>query len=78
MRSNTSHRSSSRPGWVTYATAGILQACLLVMCLFWKRRQRRLGIDDFGRPLLDGINDQTIIGRPNDETSDESTPLLRT
>ena len=23
------------------------------MCLFWKARQRRLGIDDFGNPLPD-------------------------
>ncbi|KAF8297792.1 hypothetical protein DL93DRAFT_2234069 [Clavulina sp. PMI_390] len=64
-----------RPGtnwtsWLTYAAAGILQGCLLVMCLFWKRRQRRLGIDDFGRPL-DGIP-ATLHSAQDDET----TPLL--
>lgn len=47
------------------------------MCLFWKRRQRRLGIDDFGRPLLDEIDDQIVIHGPNDETEDENAPLLR-
>jgi len=45
-----------RPGtnwtsWITYATAGIMQGSLLVMCICWKVRQRRLDIDDFGRPL---------------------------
>lgn len=27
------------------------------MCLFWKSRQRRLGIDDFGNPLPDAASD---------------------
>jgi hypothetical protein len=45
-----------RPGtnwssWATYAAAGIMQGSLLVMCICWKVRQRRLDIDDFGRPL---------------------------
>ena len=40
-------------GWLVYAAAGCLQGTLLVMCLFWKARQRRLGIDDFGNPLPD-------------------------
>jgi len=71
-----------RPGtnwtsWITYAAAGALQACLLVMCLFWKRRQWRLKIDDFGRPLLDGINGQIIDHEPNDESLDENMPLLQ-
>lgn len=29
-----------------------MQATLLVMCLLWQARQRRLGIDDFGNALL--------------------------
>ncbi|KAJ3552044.1 hypothetical protein NM688_g4365 [Phlebia brevispora] len=46
-----------RPGtnwttWSPYAMAGILQGTLLVMCLFWRARQQRLGIDDFGNPLV--------------------------
>ena len=40
-------------GWLVYAVAGCLQATLLVTCLFWKARQHRLGIDDFGNPLPD-------------------------
>ncbi|KAI0694120.1 hypothetical protein BC835DRAFT_1415497 [Cytidiella melzeri] len=45
-----------RPGtnwttWSPYAAAGILQGILLVMCIMWKIRQRKLDIDDFGNPL---------------------------
>jgi len=65
---------SLRPGtnwtsWLVYAVAGFLQATLLVMCIFWKARQRRLGIDDFGNPLPDTspqvlINGSTSLGPP--------------
>ncbi|GBE83663.1 hypothetical protein BKA93DRAFT_816135 [Sparassis latifolia] len=37
--------------WLVYAVAGILQGALLIMCICWRVRQRRLGIDDFGNPL---------------------------
>ncbi|KAL9708733.1 hypothetical protein Ac2012v2_008115 [Leucoagaricus gongylophorus] len=42
-----------RPGtnwtsWFTFLVAGIMQGGLLAMCVMWKFRQRRLGIDDFG------------------------------
>ncbi|KAJ8700953.1 hypothetical protein PTI98_003926 [Pleurotus ostreatus] len=45
-----------RPGtnwtsWITFAVAGVMQGTLLVMCIFWKVRQQRLGIDDFGHSL---------------------------
>ncbi|KAJ6629908.1 hypothetical protein B0H10DRAFT_2372700 [Mycena sp. CBHHK59/15] len=45
-----------RPGtnwtsWITYAVAGLMQFSLLSICIAWKLRQRRLGIDDFGAPL---------------------------
>ncbi|KAI5121596.1 hypothetical protein M0805_009467 [Coniferiporia weirii] len=45
-----------RPGtdwtsWIMFAVSGIMQAILLLMCLAWKVRQRRLHIDDFGHPL---------------------------
>jgi len=45
-----------RPGtnwtsWAPYAAAGIMQGCLLALCFVWKARQRRLGVDDFGKPL---------------------------
>ena len=34
-----------------FAVSGIMQAMLLIMCICWKYRQNRLGIDDFGNPL---------------------------
>ncbi|WVQ93119.1 hypothetical protein IAU59_000183 [Kwoniella sp. CBS 9459] len=45
-----------RPGtdwtsWLAYAVTGGMQGALLVICLFWKRRQKNLGIDDFGNLL---------------------------
>jgi len=45
-----------RPGtnwttWLTYAVAGVMQGSLLIMCIFWRARQHRLRIDDFGNPL---------------------------
>jgi hypothetical protein len=48
-----------RPGtnwtsWISFAAAAILQGCLLTMCIFWKIRQRKLNIDDFGNPLGGG------------------------
>lgn len=33
-----------------------MQGSLLVMCIVWTYRQRRLGIDEFGNPLGDGIS----------------------
>jgi len=45
-----------RPGtnwtsWITFAVSGIMQGSLLIMCILWTFRQRRLGIDEFGIPL---------------------------
>ncbi|TFY53910.1 hypothetical protein EVG20_g9917 [Dentipellis fragilis] len=45
-----------RPGtnwtsWIQFLVAAMMQAGLLVMCIFWKFRQQRLHIDDFGHPL---------------------------
>lgn len=37
--------------WLTYAVAGAMQGSLLVMCVMWHVRQRRMGIDDFGDPI---------------------------
>jgi hypothetical protein len=34
-----------------FLVAAIMQGVLLVMCLCWKVRQRKLRIDDFGHPL---------------------------
>ncbi|KAG6330156.1 hypothetical protein ID866_8934 [Astraeus odoratus] len=49
-----------RPGtnwtsWIMYIVSAVMQTCLLLMCFAWKMRQRKLGIDDFGRPL-DGLS----------------------
>ncbi|KAG1859927.1 hypothetical protein C8R48DRAFT_713703 [Suillus tomentosus] len=66
-----------RPGinwtsWAMYAVSGIMQSALLVMCIAWKFRQRRLKIDDFGysldssssTPLTDDID--TVVGEVSD------------
>lgn len=55
-----------------YAVSGIMQSALLVMCIAWKFRQRRLKIDDFGysldsnssTPLTDDID--TVVGEVSD------------
>lgn len=36
---------------VPYAVAAVLQGTLLLLCVVWKVRQAREGIDDYGRPL---------------------------
>ncbi|EIN14437.1 hypothetical protein PUNSTDRAFT_80797 [Punctularia strigosozonata HHB-11173 SS5] len=45
-----------RPGtnwtsWITFAVAGLMQGSLLIMCILWKIRQRKLQIDDFGHSI---------------------------
>ncbi|GJJ14587.1 hypothetical protein Clacol_008853 [Clathrus columnatus] len=73
--------------WITYATAGIMQGSLLVMCLIWKTRQARLGIDDFGNPLGPDVSTVTVTGAEPDvsgedgsnqniHVTNERTPLL--
>lgn len=67
--------------WLPYAVTGAMQASLLVsllwglsdtqvICLAWKRRQKTLGVDDFGKPVVEteanGVNGH----------SDEHTALL--
>ncbi|KAG9055188.1 hypothetical protein FS842_002881 [Serendipita sp. 407] len=77
-----------RPGtnwtsWITYATAGVMQGSLLVMCICWKVRQRRLDIDDFGRPIHSGHAGSThATAAPSTSAAaastshSETTPLL--
>jgi hypothetical protein len=38
-------------GWITFLVAALLQGCLLIICISWKVRQHKLGIDDFGNPI---------------------------
>jgi hypothetical protein len=73
-----------RPGtnwtsWATFATAGLLQGTLLIMCLCWRVRQQRLGIDDFGKPLEDRSSLVTPIPfRPDEATETASTEPTET
>lgn len=76
-----------------FAVSAVMQACLLVMCLAWKVRQRRLGIDDFGRPLNEAEDMSVdspartpseeeggvsvVIEGELDEAMTEDTPLLK-
>ena len=57
-----------------------MQGTLLVMCIVWTFRQRRLGIDDFGNPL-DGSGVPALVRSSGDdplpeEPVGEETPLL--
>ena len=56
-----------------FAVSGIMQAFLLLMCLIWKVRQRRLQTDAFGHPLNgEAIDqDQDENSSPNNEEGDE-------
>ena len=57
-------------GWATFAVAGVMQGSLLAMCLGWKVRQKRLGVNDFGQRIEDA---ETVPHAP----ADEITPLLQ-
>jgi hypothetical protein len=54
---------------VQYLVTGVLQGALLTMCLLWRSRQRRLGIDDWGRKL-------DSHGEEVDEVPGERTRLI--
>ncbi|KAL0946308.1 hypothetical protein HGRIS_012551 [Hohenbuehelia grisea] len=64
-----------RPGtnwtsWITFAVAGLMQGTLLVMCIIWKLRQNRLGLDDFGHPLPGTLEYEEPPARPLEHTED--------
>ncbi|KAJ3563317.1 hypothetical protein NP233_g9016 [Leucocoprinus birnbaumii] len=82
-----------RPGtnwtsWFTYLVAGLMQSSLLIMCIAWKIRQRRLGIDDFGNPVepdaVSGVQRPEVVVVEEEEMPedvgvapvDERTPLV--
>ncbi|THH03252.1 hypothetical protein EW145_g6401 [Phellinidium pouzarii] len=46
--------------WIMFAVSGIMQAILLLMCIAWKIRQRRLNIDDFGHSLDPHPSDEAV------------------
>lgn len=66
------HPGTNWTSWAMYAVSGTMQTVLLVMCIAWKLRQRRLRIDDFGysldstspTPLTDDID--TVVGEVSD------------
>jgi hypothetical protein len=39
-------------GWAPYFVTGILQGTLLILCLIFKRRQKKIGVDDWGNKLV--------------------------
>ena len=63
--------------WIPYAVAGVMQATLLIICLSWKARQLKLGIDDFGNALFndsssqDGSSVTVVRGSYHDTTVSE-------
>ncbi|BGO97934.1 hypothetical protein NBRC10513v2_001930 [Rhodotorula toruloides] len=50
-------------GWATYFVTGVLQGTLLVLCLVFRRRQKREGVDDWGEPLPGREGEQRDQGR---------------
>lgn len=71
------------PAWLPYAVAGVMQGSLLTMCVFWRMRQHRLHIDDFGNPLDALLPDDEAAGEDAiegdiraDVDASEATPLL--
>jgi len=71
-----------RPGtnwtsWVTFAVTGVMQGSLLCMCIIFKMRQNKAGIDDFGNKVV--VDDVAMVEEELVEDSHmptEDTPLL--
>jgi len=59
-------------GWAMYAASAIMQGSLLVMCLFWRSRQTRLQIDEFGNPI---DSDGNAISQQSESTADGASVL---
>jgi hypothetical protein len=60
-------------GWLTYFITGLLQGYLLVLCIIYKRRQRALGVDDWGNALpgVEGDAERSRNARVGGETERE-------
>ena len=60
-----------------FLVAAVMQGILLVMCLCWKVRQRKLRIDDFGHPLRDSplpelpVDDGESVEESDEESMEE-------
>jgi hypothetical protein len=63
-------------GWITFAVAGTMQCLLLIMCVAWKFRQHRLGVDDFGHPLPGVVDGGPFSAHRDERGHTETTPLL--
>ncbi|KAI0640454.1 hypothetical protein C8Q79DRAFT_996167 [Trametes meyenii] len=68
-----------RPGtnwttWISYAVAGGMQGILLTMCIVFRARQHKHGLDDFGRPLP-GPGASTPEGSIPDSPLDTPSPV---
>ena len=54
-----------------------MQGILLVMCIIFRARQHKLGLDDFGRPLADGpAASSSEAGTTADAAPAPTTPAL--
>ncbi|GAA5862856.1 hypothetical protein JCM3774_006664 [Rhodotorula dairenensis] len=60
-------------GWLTYFITGLLQGYLLILCILYKRRQRALGVDDWGNALpgVEGDAERSRTARNGGETERE-------
>ncbi|KAI0370833.1 hypothetical protein BV20DRAFT_1052247 [Pilatotrama ljubarskyi] len=71
-----------RPGtnwttWISYAVAGVMQGILLVMCIIFRARQHKLGLDDFGRPLAGSSADHPhlSLSESGARSEEEASPV---
>ncbi|KAI0800046.1 hypothetical protein C8Q74DRAFT_387629 [Fomes fomentarius] len=69
-----------RPGtnwttWISYAVAGMMQGILLVMCIIFRARQHKHGLDDFGRPL-DGSAASILSPQAEPDSVAPTTPAV--
>ncbi|GAA6025893.1 hypothetical protein JCM11491_001727 [Sporobolomyces phaffii] len=56
-------------GWAPYFVTGILQGTLLILCLIFKRRQAKLGVDDWGTSLVPSSRVEGADGQRHGERS---------
>lgn len=61
-------------GWAPYFVTGVLQGTLLILCLIFKRRQAKLGIDDWGNDTS-GSSSSTASPNENRRQSERSRLL---
>jgi len=62
--------------WIMFAVAATMQGTLLAMCIIWKLREKRLGIDDFGI-VTDGLP-STVLDATDDALDIPEAPASQT